>query len=186
MSSIIEVSTSEDVENIIAIDLTLIPSSEKKTKSQLAKEDRAKKAAFKAKQQEILKAKEAEEFELGKARDAAEAAKKKEIATMIKKSAREHAEIEAAERRQQKELEIAEKLAAQKRANRIANNPCSSGGWIGCNCTWCKITPTSSDRMAACLDSESRMMIYGNSKGSSELQSAYLRGGINAVSKAMK
>ena len=201
MSSTNYISLAEDGEQIISIesvegDCISTPSKEnvnpdiitieKKTKSQLAKEERAKKAAFKAKQQEILKAKEAEELELGKARDAEEAAKKKEINILIKQSAREHAELDAFKRQQQKDLEAAEKLAAKKRANRFASNPCSSGGYIGCNCTWCRISPTNADRMAAALDGESYKMTFGNSKGESHLKDAYLRGGTKAVEKAMK
>ena len=171
-----------------ALPLT-ITSETKKTQTQIAKEERAKKAAFKAKLQEkeeILKSKEAEELALAVARDAEEAAKKKEIATLIKQAAREHAEAEAEKHRLQKELETKEKIAKEKRAHRRVNTLCSSGGWEGCSCTWCRITPSAGQRLAIAIDGEARQSYLGNAKSLEQLQAAYRRGGAGAVMKIMR
>jgi len=164
-------------------------SESKKTQTQIAKEERAKRAAFKAKlqeKQEILKSKEAEELSLGLARDAEEAAKKKEIATMIKQAAQKHAEEEAEKHRLQKELETKEKIAKEKRAHRRVNTLCSSGGWEGCTCTWCRITPNAGERLAIAIDGEARQSYLGNAKSLEQLQAAFRRGGVGAVKMSMK
>jgi hypothetical protein len=166
-----------------------ITSEPKKTQTQIAKEERAKKAAFKAKlqeKQEILKSKEAEELALAVARDAEEATKKKEIATLIKHAAQKHAEAEAEKHRLQKELDAKEKIAKEKRANRRVNTLCSSGGWEGCTCTWCRITPSAGQRLAIAIDGEARQSYLGNAKSLEQLQAAYRRGGAGAVKKIMR